>query len=175
MFLDCEVTLDAVVINGTAFRAGERLEKYEQLLGPPSRSWDGPQPAPYGHRNNILHYYDEAGLLLREHHATCLISSIDIVLEPARWYFPTRFAYAGRVMVCGVSVIAEMEFRDFARQCEIEFHPHLGHAWYVDGDRISIQIEVYFPARKRKADMGLISVIAVGFVGAHRLRDTSRA
>lgn len=163
MYLDCDISLDAVVINGTAFRSGEPLERYQQLLGPPSRSYDGPTPAPYGHRNNVIHYYDDLGLLLQEHHVTYLVDGMEIVLEPSRTILPTGNAYSGRLVVCGVPVLAEMEFRDFARQCKIKFQPHLGHAWYVDGERISIQIEVYFPARKRKADMGLISVVAVSF------------
>jgi hypothetical protein len=163
MILRIDITLNAILLNDTAFDRAHALEAFERVLGPPSRSDGSGPPQPYGHRNNVLHYYDHLGLLLREHHLSYLIEGIDILLEPSRWYFPTTSPFSGFLQVCGVRVLPEMEFSDFARQTNVRFQPHLGHAWFVDSEKLAIQLEVYFPARKRKADMGLISVIAVGF------------
>ena len=62
-----------------------------------------------------------------------------------------------------------MKFKEFAEQCEVEFKPHLGHAWYVDGKHISIQFEVVAPSRKRGTRKTAISEVAVCFRGANWL------
>lgn len=168
MTLTSEVSLDAVVLNGVRFSRGELLESYNSVLGAPSRSEMPGPPPPYGHRNNVLHFYDDLGVLLREHHATRLIEGIDFLLEPKKWHFPTKSEYSGNLRVFGLEVRQGMKFSEFAAHCEVSFKPHLGHAWFLDGDHISIQFEVYTPRITRPAQRDLISLLCVGFRGAHR-------
>jgi hypothetical protein len=169
MTLISETTLDGVVIDGTEFAYGVPLEEYKAVIGEPSRSESPGAPAPYGHRNNVIHFYDHLGLLLREHHATYVISSVKFLLDPLTSMFPTSSPYIGELWVCGVKAYAGMKFKEFADQCEVEFKPHLGHAWYVDGKHISIQVKVVAPSRKRGSRRTVISEVAVAFRGANWL------
>ena len=163
-----EITMDGVVLNGVTFGCGVPVDAYLEVLGQPTRSlMPGPPPS-YGHRNNILYFYDELGILLREHHASRLIDGLDVLLDPPRWHFPTTRSYTGELHVCGVRVHAGMAFGDFARQTEIQFHPHLGHAWIVDGEKVSIQFEV-FRNRQSKAKVESIVAVLVGFARAHQV------
>ena len=170
MTLISEVTLDAVVFNGVRFNCGELLESYERILGPPSRSEMLGSPPPYGHRNNVIHFYDGLGILLREHHSTCLIQGLEFLFRPEKWHFPTISEYSDKLRMLGVDVHSGMGFAEFASCCDTPFKPHLGHAWFFDGDRISIQFEVYAPDCKGPSRNDLISALCVGFRGAHRAR-----
>lgn len=162
-----EISLDGIVINGTQFGCGEPLSAYELVLGHPSRSIMPGPPPPYGHRNNVLHFYDDLGILLREHHSSYLIQEIELGLEPFRLLFPTNYAYTGELTVCSVRVTPGMPFSEFAGKSQVQFHPHLGHAWYVDGEKVSIQMEVYCDESGLEP-VELISTVVVGFVGANR-------
>lgn len=165
MTLISKVTLDSVVLNGLEVTHGVPLSVYEHTIGAPTRCVMPGPPPPYGHRNNVIHFYDDLGLLLREHHASHLIEGISILLDISRPMFPTTAPYTGELEVCGVKVHAGMEFSEFAHQTDVPFRPHLGHAWYVDAERLSIQFEVYKVKRRSKSE--LISHLAVGFAGAH--------
>jgi hypothetical protein len=167
MTLISRVTLDSIVLDGLEVTHGMPLSLYEQALGAPARSVMPGPPPPYGHRNNVIHFYDQLGIILREHHATRLIEGIDFQLEPSKAVFPAASPYRGELWVCGASVHAEMEFDEFADKCEQSFKPHLGHAWYLDGECISIQFEVYSPKEKGQKRKDLITDVAVGFRGAH--------
>lgn len=168
MTLISRITLERVELNGAIASKGEPLEYYSQTLGDPDR-WIMPgDPPPYGHRNNVIHFYDRFGILLREHHATRLISSIEFEFDTSASIFPTESAYLGYLDVCGVNVRAEMPFAEFAETCEHEFTPHLGHAYFLDGEKISIQFEVRPKGAKGKRKQEIITELAVGFRGAHK-------
>lgn len=163
-----KVSLDGIELNGVKVTFGVPLDEYLPILGRPSRSVSHGPPAPYGHRNNVIHFYDRLGLLLREHHETYAIEGIDILLDTFSSRFPTSSPFQGELWVCGVRVVAGMRFAEFENQCEIKFRPHLGHSWYVDGRSISIQLEVVSPLRTKGSRKTNISEVAVGFRGAHR-------
>jgi len=168
MTLISEVDLDGVVINGVRINRGEVLQAYERNLGSPSRSEMPGTPPPYGRRNNVLHFYDDLGLFLREHHATCLIDGIDFLFEPDKCHFPTASHYSGSLRVFGVEVRRGMLFAEFAARCEVSFTKHLGHAWFTDGERVSIQFEACTSKGKRPAQRDVMSALSVGFLGAGR-------
>jgi len=144
------------------------LELYKRIIGAPSRSEMPGSPPPFGHRNNVVHFYDDFGLLLREHHSTCLIQGMEFLFEPTRWHFTTTSQYSGELSVFGVQVRSGMAFAEFADCCEMPFKPHLGHAWFWDGERISIQFEIYRPNGNEASGGDLISALCIGFRGAHR-------
>jgi hypothetical protein len=167
MTLTIRATLDAIHFSGLEVTRGMPLDYYERALGTPNR-WVMPgPPPPYGHRNNILHFYDDFGFFLREHHSSRLIEGVDFLLDPSKSHFPTISPFTGELMVCGVGVFARMDFSDFARQCDVSFKPHLGHAWYADGEKISIQFEIEIEKCKGRSKRELISEVAIGFRGAH--------
>jgi hypothetical protein len=165
MTLISEINLGGVVFNDVKFNCPVRLGDYERVLGPPARSESPGPPAPSGHRNNVIHFYDHLGLLLREHHSSCLIDGIEILLEPSRWFFPTTSPYLSVLQVCGVNVDRSTLFENFAQQCTVKFRPHLGHAWYVDAEAVSIQLETYKKGESRSAKNEFITLVAVGFAG----------
>lgn len=165
MILTSEVDLKSTVLNSGRFCKPVRLCDYGQLLGAPTRSESPGPPPPYGHRNNVIHFYDHLGLLLREHHATCLIDGIEFLLEPTQTYFPTTSPYSGVLRVCGVSVDRSTCIDDLVQQCDVQFTPHLGRAWYADGESLSIQLETYLPAGPRSRNVKHIACVSVDFRG----------
>jgi hypothetical protein len=164
MNLISDLTLDRLSFNGSNFACATTLDAYSSILGIPDRSEPIGPPAPYGHRNNVIHYYDQLGLLLREHHSTRLIDGIEFIFEPSKCMFATKHAYSGELTICGVTIDKGTLFPDFALASQIVFRSHLGHAWYRDGERISIQIEVDQLKRKNSAARERILAIAIGFI-----------
>src|SRR5262249_35353429 len=103
----------------------------------------------------------------REHHASHLIQTVHFVLDPSRCLFRTACPFTASLRICGAEVHAGMEFAQFARLSPVRFQPHLGHAWYADGELLSIQFEIYRPAKAVTSEV--ISLVVASFVGAHRL------
>lgn len=169
MTLISSVTLDEVCIDGLTVDRGLPLEKYTSVIGLPDNSVMPGPPPPYGHRNNVLHFYNRYGFFLREHHATCLIEGIDFQLDSTDAHFPLSSSYSGVLNVCGIAIQRGMNFTDFARLCTKEFSPHLGHAWYLDGEKISIQFEVRGQKENGNVRREIITELSVGFRGAHKM------
>ncbi len=126
-------------------------------------------PAPIGHRNNQAWLFDDLGLALTEHHASCRVSAFSIILEPEHAYRKTRSRYSDRLTVCGVSVQTGMLANDFAERSETTFRSHLGHSLVFDGDVSSIDIATYsaLTSSGKKSRRRLISSISIGFHDAH--------
>lgn len=158
------IALDGLTINGSTFAYAMKLASYSAILGIPDRSEPIGRPAPYGHRNNVIHYYDQLGLFLREHHSTGLIDGIEFVFEPAQCPFPIKLPYSGELTICGVMIEGASPFSDFLRQSKTVFLPHLGHAWYSDGEFMSIQVEVSRPKRKQSQVGEKVLAVSVGFI-----------
>lgn len=162
------VDLSSVCMDGYAFTKGEPLEAYEAYLGQPNRCNVPKLRAPYGHRNNIAYLFDEHGIVLTEHHATRLIQAVYFILIPAGSRYKTDKAFSGGLSVLNTPVRAGMRFDEFGSRCEFDFTAHLGHAWFLDSDCISIQFEVKSTRGRKGLERGLVQYICVGFRGAHR-------
>ncbi len=67
-------------LNGRSFCDAEPAKVFHELLGHPDRLEEAGQPAPFGHRNNQIHFYDDLGMYLNEHHYTILIQGVTFVL-----------------------------------------------------------------------------------------------
>lgn len=167
--LNSKVTLDGVTIDSVPFTYGVLLDEYEAVLGKPTRSESPGPPAPYGHRNNVIHFYDDNGIFLHEHHKTCLIDSVTFLLDPSTATFKTASPYGGELDVCGVEMHPGMQFKAFAKQASVEFRPMLGHEWFAKGRIVSIHLTVVAPSRKRGSRKTAVSEVAVCFDGAHKL------
>jgi hypothetical protein len=110
--IDAVAAAHGLTINGQVFDKKLPLERYQDVLGPPSRTIDAGPPAPVGHRNNQAHVFDSEGLYLTEHHASRLIESVNFVLDPADSPFPIEGAFGGNLKVDGQLIRAGMPERD---------------------------------------------------------------
>lgn len=164
---------ERVEIENVSFATGEPPEKYHALLGPPDRIVEGPSPAPYGHRNNQQHQYDKLGISLNEHHKSRLIQSVRIELMPERSAFPTLSSFVGSLSLCGIDVYKGTvvdEFLASARQLNLEFKPHLGWSYYIDGKRMSITLCTFSEAKRRgRTRESLIFEVVFSFRNSHLL------
>jgi hypothetical protein len=68
------------VLNGVEVAGQRPAGDLHAALGKPSRIVAAGPPAPPGHRNSQIHFYDEAGLYLLEHHYTYTVGEIGFVL-----------------------------------------------------------------------------------------------
>jgi hypothetical protein len=103
---------DRFTINGQVFDRKLPLERYQDVLGPPTRTIDAGPAAPVGHGNNQVHVFDSEGIYLTEHHASRLIESVNFVFDPADSPFPIERAFGGRLEVDGQLIRAGMPERD---------------------------------------------------------------
>lgn len=101
-----------------------------RLIGRSSRVKESGEPAPYGHRNNQAHIYDDLGLYFIEHHYTFLVSSISFVFEPAEWR-PTlaiERAFSGDLIVGNHAIVRGMNERELLKS-SVPFRQLLGGWW----------------------------------------------
>src|SRR5271155_3822560 len=78
--LTADVSLDGLRLNDRLFNSPVKSAEYAAVLGVTSRVVEPSPTAPYGHRNNQIHLFDEFGLYLIEHHETRLIDAAVFVL-----------------------------------------------------------------------------------------------
>jgi hypothetical protein len=74
------VDVTRFLLNGVEVAGQRPVGDFHAALGKPSRIVAAGPPAPLGHRNNQIHFYDEYGLYLVEHHYTYTISEICFVV-----------------------------------------------------------------------------------------------
>ncbi len=155
----------SVTVNGTSLTKGGPVAEFHSLLGEPNRI-EG-KPAPVGHRSNQIHFYDELGLLLNEHHYTYQIGAITLILNVAEAICPTTNAFHGELVIGGVNVRAGDVERDLAGTT-IPFHSVLAGSWSAevlsaqkDGRPIRIYIDTKgakLPSGRRSKRREIISV-----------------
>jgi hypothetical protein len=125
---------DGLTINGQVFDKKLPLERYEQILGLPSRTIDAGPPAPVGHRNNHVHVFDSEGIYMTEHHASRLIESVNFVFDPADSPFPIGGTFHGNLEVDGQRIRSGMLERDLdpaqmTRDLPGEYSVKHKHCW----------------------------------------------
>ncbi len=153
------------------FSEPQRLDAFVKILGQPSRVFSGKTPAPVGHRNNHLHFYDDLGLYLHEHHATYLIGGVCVVFEPGEAFFPTTEPFTGELYVAGQLIQRGMTPKEILAASPLPLRGHLGHSLVVDGERFSFDIETYAlkTPSGRKSTKRLLSQVSIGFKNSHRI------
>lgn len=98
---DVVATANGLVINGYLFDKKLPFERYQTVLGAPSRTIAAGPPAPAGHRNNQVHFFDATGIYLTEHHASRLIESVNFIFDRAESPFPIERDFSGDLKVDG--------------------------------------------------------------------------
>lgn len=169
-----ELSLAGLSIDGVTFDRGLPLESYSLVIGPPSRTISPGPPAPCGHRNNQIHFYDEIGIYLNEHHATFLIKEVNVLLAPEHTRFPTKEPFLGDVVVCNLVIrrgMNENEFLQLSAKSSVQFRHHLGHSWYIENSLYAIDIDTFaaLSPSGRKSRRRYLSSAAFGFRGAHKV------
>jgi len=109
-----DVSLEGLLLNGRLFRSPVQPSEYAAVLGIPGRVEDPSTPAPYGHRNNQIHLFDEFGLYLVEHHASRLVDEVVFVLWLEESPFKPAREFTGRLTVGGVNIVPGMLAREFS-------------------------------------------------------------
>jgi hypothetical protein len=145
----CNVRVAAIgaTINGTPIHAAEPIANYHVLLGEPSRIAGAGPPAPFGHRNNQIHFYDNLGITLNEHHYTYQIQAITFVLDTVDAIHPTIRPFSGTLDVGGAQLAPGVSEAELANS-QIQFTSQLRGTWFanvssapIDGREIRIAVD----------------------------------
>jgi len=125
-----QIGLTNTTLNGCPIAAAQPVAWFHALLGEPDRIISAGSPAPVGHRNPQIHYYDHLGITLNEHHFTYLVQSVTVVLDTAGAIHPTLRPFSGLLEVGGVvlkSGCVDRVLRDSA----LPFHSQLKGTWFA--------------------------------------------
>ncbi len=127
-----DVSLESLTLNGQVLCSKLPPAKYYDLLGSTVRLIEPQPPAPWGHRNNQIHMFDNQGLYLIEHHATRLVDSVVIVLWLEEAPFQPASEFCGPLTVGGVHVFPGMAEDEFVGGT-ITFVESLRGEWNAKG------------------------------------------
>jgi len=116
----------ALLLNGRLFKLARAAAEYRVALGVADRVEEPSPPAPYGHRNDQIHLFDEFGLYLIEHHATRLVGSVVFVLWLEESPFKPAREFTGSLTIGGVSVRPGMLVKEFSGNTVLFEGPVLG-------------------------------------------------
>ena len=132
-----DASLDGLLLNGRMFRSAAEPSEYANVLGASDRVIEPPTPAPYGHRNNQIHMFDQFGLYLIEHHATELVDAVVFVLWLDEAAFKPETEFSGELTIGGVRFFPGMTPRDYSDGTITFEGPILG-LWNAGRDGIQI-------------------------------------
>ena len=181
----CEICIrpPRVELNGQPLGTAEPVAAFHALLGPPDRIVPAGSPAPVGHRNNHIHFYDRLGITLSEHHYTYQIQGMTAVLSLEATH-PTRELFTGRLHLGGVELSPGALERDLGSS-SLTFTSWLSGRWFAhvsaeSGRRVSIAVRTQGPRLKsgRRSKKRVILDISLGFDhdpwdGTYRPRDAT--
>jgi hypothetical protein len=109
-----DASLDGLLLNGRIFTSAAEPTEYAAILETPGRVVEPSTPAPYGHRNNQIHLFDQFGLYLIEHHATRLVDAAVFVLWLDESAFKPEREFSGELTVGGVRFFSGMTPRNYS-------------------------------------------------------------
>jgi hypothetical protein len=132
-----DMSLDGLLLNGRLFQSPARPAEYSVVLETSARVVEPTLPAPFGHRNNQIHLFDELGLYLIEHHKTGLIDSVVFVLRQEEATFEPLNEYSGDLTIGSVRFFPGMTPPDYSGGTIAFEGPVLG-LWKASHDGIWI-------------------------------------
>ena len=118
-----------VRLNGIQLHRSEPPSVFYEFLGAPNKV-GSTTPAPFGHRNNQFHYYDDLGITLNEHHYTRQVSEINFVFDVVESDHPTSIPYTGDFQLNQLQV-SEGTLESELPQSGLHFTSRLGGSWNV--------------------------------------------
>jgi hypothetical protein len=107
--VEAVVTTDRFTLNDVALNDAFPVSTLVELLGPATRIETMGKPAPAGHRNNQIHFYDKLGIFFIEHHFTYLIKEACFVFSVEGALIATKSPFCGRLKVGDVTVSSKSE------------------------------------------------------------------
>lgn len=155
-----DVSLDGLVLNGRLFQAPVEPSEYIRILRNPVRVVEPSPAAPYGHRNNQIHLFDELGLYLIGHHATCLVGAVVFVLWSEEATFKPGRAFSGELTIGGVRFFPGMTESDFSGGTVVFAGPILG-LWNARKDGVWIGLNgrpIHQPSGRRGKRLRFVDV-----------------
>lgn len=165
--ITAEIDLNGVALNGRSFRRPGVLQDYVDHLREQPETYDGPVPAPYGHRNNQFHLFHSLGLYLLEHHARRTIDAVVFVLDPAESPGKIRSPFSGSLKIGPVEMRRDMRESDYPAGAPIRFESQLTGSWRAQGSGgITIWLDTMgkkLPGRKRRTKARYITTVSVCF------------
>jgi len=141
--VEIEVRPGGIFVGGHPIPEAVPPSSLHDLLGPPDRKVDPAPPAPAGHRNNLIHVYDDLGIYFHEHHWTRLAMDLVLVYWPEEegYAFTPRRPFSGHLTLLGYLVPAEASESQFVRECPIPFEEYLSGRWRSAGEWSSIGMD----------------------------------
>ena len=121
---------NGVTIDGSALHRAGPVAAFHSLFGQPSHVVPVGPPSPAGHRNNRVHYYDDLGITLNEHHYTFQIQEISAVLSTEAIHATTS-PFAGVLEIGGVRIAAGA-FESDLKGTTLRFVSYLPGVWAAD-------------------------------------------
>jgi hypothetical protein len=135
-----DASLDGLLLNGRLFQSPVQPTEYAAVFNSPARVVEPSPPAPYGHRNNQIHFFDELGLYHIEHHATRLVNAVVFVLWLEESAFKPAHEYSGELTIGGVRFFPGMTPRDYSGGT-IKFEGRVLGLWNAQRDGIWIGLD----------------------------------
>lgn len=165
--INAHVSFEGLLLSGAWFTRPVSLSEYAHVLGTPSRTVEPPTAAPYGHRNNQIHMFDDVGIYVIEHHASRLVGSIAFIYEPSECPFPPETGFTGRLVVGGATLHPLMSVQECVEQAGMDFKPFLGGSWSTRRGGVYVSLECGRATRAKPIpDKQLITHVYVGLLGA---------
>jgi hypothetical protein len=155
-----DLSASYVLINGARFQTSCPAEEIYSVLGQPSRILSTGMPAPYGHRNNQRHVYDDVGIYLLEHHARQTIDGICFVFNPSDEANSPESPFLGTLTIAGQPCDSRLDVSEFVRTAPVPFKPHLGRWYYYDGESISITVTTFSRGKTKSGRWSKVCGIA---------------
>jgi len=143
MRVAADLSAYAVNINGKTFAASCFLGEFYEVVGHPSRVIGAGDPEPYGNRNNQVHFFDELGMYLLEHHARCTIESVKFVFDSREVPFVPSQTFHGQLSIAKQAFDPSMDIGQYIAVAPLPFKKHLGTWYYYDGEKISITLTTF--------------------------------
>ena len=136
------MTLEGIEL-GAAVTEGLVLD----ILGKPDRVEQGTPPAPAGHRNNEVYFFDSYGIYWIRHHKTLLMTTLGLVLHPDLGnplQRHTRVQFSGWLQLLDSRIDCRTTVNDLTEAVRDRIRPRLGTWWagHVGGHDVTFQVAV---------------------------------
>ena len=141
--VEVEVRSGGIFVGGHPIPEAVPPSLLHDLLGLPDRKVDPAPSAPAGHRNNLIHVYDDLGLYFHEHHWTRLAMDLVLVYWPEEegYAFTPRRAFPGHLTLLGYLVPSGVAASQFVRECPIPLEEYLSGRWRSMDERFAIGMD----------------------------------
>lgn len=148
--MNVDVNLERLRIDSVDLTKRLPVGEFFSLIGTPSRTVAAGSPAPAGHRNPQIHFFDDLGFYANEHHLASTIDAVTFVFWLEESIFPPENVFSGSLKVGGAAMWPGMLEREFSGS-SISFDPGVGRG---NWSAISEGIYIGLAAAAKKSPSG---------------------